>query len=77
MGNTLSIQAAAAGASAFLGVAFFADAGFFGAAFLGVFFTAGLLGLAGPLVTRPDFVFPSTFFSSTTAGACYDRQCFV
>lgn len=61
--------AAAAGASAFLGVAFFADAAFFGAAFLGVFLAEGLAGSVLFLVTRPDFVLPSTFFSSTTAGA--------
>ena len=35
----------------------------------GFFLDAGLLALAGPLVTRPDLVLPRTFFSSTTAGA--------
>lgn len=65
-----SSQAAAAGASAaFLGVAFLADAAFFGAAFLGVFLVEGLAGSDLFLVTRPDFVLPRTFFSSTTAGA--------
>lgn len=45
------------------------------AAFLGVVvffvvaFLAGAAGLAGPLVTRPDLVLPSTFSTSTTAGA--------
>jgi len=64
-------QASAAAASAFLGVAFLADAAFFGAAFLGVFLAEGLAGSVLFLVTRPDFVLPRTFFSSTTAGACW------
>ena len=62
--------AAAAGASAFLGVAFFAEAAFLGAAafLVGVFF--GAVVAAGLVfVTRPDLVFPRIFFSSTTAGA--------
>ena len=63
-------QVVAAGASAFLGVAFFADAAFFGAAafFVGVFFGA-LVAAGFVFVTRPDLVFPRTFFSSTMAGA--------
>ena len=45
------------------------------AAFLGVVvclvaaFLADAAGLGGPLVTRPDLVFPSTFSTSMTAGA--------
>lgn len=52
-----------------MGVAFFADAAFFGAPafFVGVFLVVAVLGLV--LVTRPDFVLPRTFFSSTIAGA--------
>jgi len=64
---------AAAGVAVFLGVAEL----FFGVAFLAGFafpaeelFFAGLLADAGPLVTRPDFVFPRIFGSSTMAGAC-------
>jgi hypothetical protein len=38
----------------------------FGAAFLDL---TGFEAFAGPLVTRPDLVFPRTFFSSTMAGA--------
>ena len=38
----------------------------FGAAFLDL---TGFEAFAGPLVTRPDLVFPRTFFSSTIAGA--------
>ena len=48
----------------FLGVDFA-----FGAFFVEAVFFAGLVGLAGPLVTRPDLVLPRTFFSSTMAGA--------
>lgn len=57
-----------------MGVAFFADEAFLGAAaaFLGVFFVEGLAGSVLFLVTRPDFVLPRTFFSSTTAGAWWD-----
>ncbi len=55
------------GVALFLGVAFLAsDAGFFT---IFDFFEAGLLAAAGPLVTRPDFVFPRTVFVSTIAGA--------
>lgn len=72
----------------FLGaVAAFAEA-FFGP----VFFFVGAAGFAGPFVTRPDLVFPRTFSTSTTAGACcivsqslnlsllwgsYSRRCFA
>ena len=62
--------AAAAGVVLFFGVLSFlgvAAAFFLGAA---AFFAAGLeAALALVLVTRPDFVLPRTFFSSTTAGA--------
>ena len=51
-------------AAVFLGVDFA-----FGAFFVAVVFFAGLVDLAGPLVTRPDLVLPRTFFSSTMAGA--------
>ena len=50
-------------AAAFLGVA-----AFFAGVFLVVAFLAA--GFAGPLVTRPDLVFPRTFSSGTMAGAC-------
>lgn len=58
-----------------MGVAFFVAAAFFGAAFAAVFLGAAFLvafGAAGALVlvTRPDFVFPSTRETSfSTAGA--------
>ena len=52
-------------AAVFLGVDL-AFGGFFVAA---VVFFAGLVGLAGPFVTRPLLVLPRTFFSSTMAGA--------
>lgn len=57
-----------------MGVAFFTDAAFLGAAaaFFGVFFVEGLAGSVLFFVTRPDFVLPRTFFSSTTAGAWWD-----
>ena len=51
------------------------DAGFLGVDFALVPFPAGFFDLtgldcfAGPFVTRPDLVFPRTFFSSTIAGA--------
>ena len=69
-----SVAAGAAGVTDFFGVV-----DFFAGVLLGVFFAffgavvvffAGLLGFAGPLVTRPDLVFPRTFYSSLTAGAC-------
>ena len=49
---------------------FFGVADFFAAVFLGAAFFAGASGLATLLVTRPDLVLPSTFGTSTTAGAC-------
>ena len=64
--KTTLLQAAAA--SAFFGVALFFGVAFFAAGFA-AFFACGFEGLAGPLVTRPDFVLPRIFFSSTTAGA--------
>lgn len=51
------------------------DADFLGVDFALVPFPAGFFDLtgldcfAGPFVTRPDLVFPRTFFSSTIAGA--------
>lgn len=53
-------------AAVFLGVDL-AFGAFFVAALV---FFAGLVGLAGPFVTRPLLVLPRTFFSSTMAGAC-------
>ncbi len=58
-------MAAAAASAFFFGVADFLAA----AAFLGAAFLAGPAAFAGPLVTRPDFVLPSTFSCSTIAGA--------
>ena len=49
---------------------FFGVADFFAAVFLGAAFFAGAAGFATLLVTRPDLVLPSTFGTSTTAGAC-------
>lgn len=51
---------------------FFGVADFFAAVFLGAAFFAGAAGFATLLVTRPDLVLPSTFGTSTTAGACTD-----
>ena len=61
MGELAYVEASAffLGVAAFLGVVDFLVAAFF----------AGAAGLAGALVTRPDLVFPSTFSTSTTAGA--------
>ena len=62
--------AGAAGVAVFFGVAAFlagVAAFFFDGA--DAVFLAGLVGFAGPLVTRPDLVLPRTFFSSMMAGA--------
>lgn len=65
-----SSEVAAAGAATafFLGVAAFLVVAFLVAAA----FFAGV-GLAGPLVIRPDLVLPRTFSWSTTAGACSEK----
>lgn len=49
---------------------FFGVADFFAAVFLGAAFFAGAADFATLFVTRPDLVLPSTFGTSTTAGAC-------
>ena len=59
-------------------VFFFGVADFFGVVdFLAAAFFAGAAGFAGPFVTRPDLVFPSTFSTSTTAGAWREISCCI